>query len=427
MNINFVLKAIMPIVFLSLTHSSRANPVQPNRATKVIPSDAANGSQFGFSVALNSRFALAGAPFQDNSRGHNAGAAYLFDAKTGVQLRKFFGADTSSDDEFGFSVAMDESKAVVSAPNDAPNGGFSGSAYVFDTATGNQLFKLTPSDGAAGDSFGYSVAISGDTLIVGAVADDDGADAGGSAYLFDTTNGRELTKLIASDPGVLDNFGYSVAISNNKALVGAPFNDGSNRIRDSGAAYVFDVDTGEELVKLNASDSSFNANFGLSVALNGDIAIIGSPFSVTSGGQSGSAYIFDVNSGAQLHKLISSDAASGDVFGKSVAIWDNFAIVGARGDDTPGTDVGSAYIFDIRTGAELFKLTAFDGAEDDEFGGAVAISEHGIFVAAPFDDDAGETSGSAYLFANPIPEPCSLAMVGVITTILGICFSRIRL
>jgi WD40 repeat protein len=427
MNSDIVLKAIVLIALSSFTPLSLANPVPPRGAIKVFPSDAANGDQFGFSVALNSSLALAGAPFQDNSRGGNAGASYLFDARTGVQLRKFLGADTSSNDEFGFSVGIDESKAIISAPGDADRGSSSGSAYVFDTATGNQLFKLTPTDGAAGDSFGYSVAISGDTLIVGAVADDDGADAAGSAYLFNATNGRELTKLIASDPGVLDNFGYSVAISNNKALVGAPFKDGSSRRFDSGAAYVFDVDTGEELVKLNASDSSFNDNFGLSVALDGNIAIIGSPFSVTSGGQSGSAYIFDVNSGAQLHKLTPSDAASGDVFGKSVAIWGNFAIVGARGDDTVGTDVGSAYIFDIRTGAELFKLTAFDGAEDDEFGGGVAIGEHAIFIAAPFDDDAGDVSGSAYLFANPIPEPHSLAMMGMIATILGIGFHRFRL
>ena len=425
---NLDLRLLVLTALLSFPDSSHANlPLPPNLISKVVSSDAAGGDRFGFSVSITTSLALAGSPFQDNSRGINAGAGYLFDAITVEQLRKLLGTDTSSDDQFGFSVSIDESKAVVSAPGDADNGSFSGSAYVFDAATGNQLFKLKPLDGASGDSFGYSVAISGNTIIVGAVADDDGDNAAGSAYLFDATTGNELMKLTASDPGELDNFGYSVTIGDTKALVGSPFEDGSGNVNNNaGSAYVFDLSTGDELFKLIPSDSSTNDKFGLSVAIDGDTAIIGSPFDVTENGTTGSAYIFDLNTGTELHKLIASDAASGDVFGKSVAISGNYALVGARADDTQGIDFGSAYIFDVATGTELFKLTALDGAEDDEFGGALAMSENGIFVSAPFDDDAGSRSGSAYLFTSPIPEPQSFAMVNVATVILGTLFPRVR-
>ena len=107
------------------------------------------------------------------------------------------------------------------------------------------------------------------------------------------------------------------------------------------------------------------------------------------GTNSGSAYIFDVTTGNQLHKLTASDGAADDTFGRSVAISGNYAIVGANLDDDDGTRSGSAYIFNVQTGTQLHKLTASDAAANDHFGWSVAIDGNYAIVGAKYDDDGG--------------------------------------
>ncbi|MCH8152269.1 MAG: hypothetical protein IH830_07840, partial [Planctomycetes bacterium] len=129
--------------------------------------------------------------------------------------------------------------AIVGARFDDDNGIFSGSAYLFDTTTGQQLFKLLADDGATNDLFGVSVAISGPTTIVGAFEVDDNGLGSGSAYLFDTTTGRQLAKLLPDDGATADFFGGSVAISGTTAIVGALGHDDNGD--NSGSAYLFDA------------------------------------------------------------------------------------------------------------------------------------------------------------------------------------------
>ncbi len=154
-----------------------------------------------------------------------------------------------------------------------------------------------------------------------------------------------------------------------------------------------------------ASDATAADDFGYSVAISGNTAIVGAHGNDDVGLESGSAYLFDITTGNQLAKLTASDAAARDWFGRSVAISDNTAIVGAYGDGG-----GSAYLFDITTGNQLAKLTASDAATDDLFGYSVAISGNTAIVGACFDDDAGDWSGSAYLFEG-VPEPATLGLV----------------
>ena len=205
--------------------------------------------------------------------------------------------------------------------------------------------KLTASDAAADDLFGYSVSISGDYAIVGSYFDDDAGSSSGSAYIFvrTGTTWSEQAKLTASDAAADDLFGYSVSISGDYAIVGAERNDdvGSN----SGSAYIF-VRTGttwSEQAKLTASDAATNDNFGLRVSISGGYAIVGAYLNDDAGSSSGSAYIF-VRTGttwSEQAKLTASDAATNDNFGISVSISGGFAIVGARKND----DAGSAYIY----------------------------------------------------------------------------------
>ena len=208
--------------------------------------------------------------------------------------------------------------------------------------------KLTASDGTESDNFGSSVAIFGNTAIVGASADSRLPFISGSAYLFDTTTGTQTAKLTASDGTEGDSFGGSVAISGNTAIVGARFHDENipfNGLGSRGSAYLFDTTTGTQTAKLTASDGAAGDRFGRSVAMFGNTVIVGARQDADNGLFSGSAYLFNTTTGTQIAKLTASDGTEGDIFGSSVAIFGNTAIVGAAGDDDNGERSGSAYVF----------------------------------------------------------------------------------
>ncbi|MCZ6739421.1 MAG: PKD domain-containing protein [Actinobacteria bacterium] len=276
-----------------------------------------------------------------------------------------------------------------------------------------QQVKLTAADATADDRFGVSVAISGDTVVVGAVFDDDAGLSSGSAYVFvrSGTTWSEQAKLTASDATAFDFFGFSVAISGDTALVGAENDDDAGP--QSGSAYVFTRSgaTWTQQAKLTAADATADDQFGFSVAISGDTALVGVHFDDDAGPSSGSAYVF-TRSGAtwiQQAKLTAADAAAFDEFGVSVAISDDTAVVGAHFDGDAGFVSGSAYVF-TRSGAtwiQQAKLTASDAAGGNRFGASVVISGDTVVVGAASDDDAGDRSGSAYVFALANGAPTS--------------------
>jgi hypothetical protein len=367
---------------------------------KLIPSDGAPFDYFGSSVAISSTTAVIGA-YAANDNGSDSGSAFLFDTTTGQQIAKLLPSDGAAGDRFGISVAISGTTAVVGAWLDDDNGTSSGSAYLFDTTTGQQIAKLLPSDGAAGDLFGISVAISGTTVIVGARDDDDRGASSGSAYLFDATTGQQIAKLLPTVSPTGDRFGSSVAISGSTAVVGAPGDDDNGS--DSGSVYFFDTITGQRIAKIRPADGEAFDSFGSSVAISGTRAVVGNNGDDDNGENSGSAYIFDTTTGQQIAKLLPSDGASGDEFGISVAISGSTVVVGAYGGDNNSDDSGSAYLFDTTTGQQAAKLLPTDGAGSDLFGISVAINGTTTLVGAFRDDDNGEDSGSAYFFTAPSP------------------------
>ena len=330
---------------------------------------------------------------------------------------KLTASDAAAADLFGGSVALSGDTIVMGARGDDDAGNQSGSAYVFvrSGSTWNEQAKLTASDAEGGDNFGYSVALSGDTAVVGAWIDDHaGGNLAGSAYVFlrSGTSWTEQAKLTASDAEDFDRFGVSVAVSGDTAVVGA-HSDGDQ----FGSAYVF-VRNGtswSEQAKLTASDAATDDEFGRSVALSGDTAVVGSFHDDHAGGpDAGSAYVF-VRSGtgwSEQAKLTASDAAGGDEFGLSVALSGDTAVVGAVSDDhAGGTNAGSVYVF-LRSGTswnEQAKLTASDAAASDSFGFAVAFAGDTAVVGARNDDDNGFGSGSAYVFVRSgvLPSHCN--------------------
>jgi hypothetical protein len=236
---------------------------------------------------------------------------------TSTFTAKLTASDGAALDEFGTSVAVSGDTVVVGAPFDRIGGNKDqGSAYVFVkpgsgwTTTSTFTAKLTASDGAGGDRFGSSVAVSGDTVVVGAPRADIGvpADNRGAAYVFVKPSGgwsnmTETAKLTASDGAVDDQFGYSVAISGDTVVVGAPLAEiGSNT--NQGAAYVFVKPSAgwsdmTETAKLTASDGAADDYFGFSVAISGDTVVVGAPRDDIGGNTNqGSAYVF--GSGAPL-------------------------------------------------------------------------------------------------------------------------------
>jgi hypothetical protein len=320
-------------------------------------------------------------------------------------------------DYFGYSVDLSADRAVIGAYRDDGNGSNSGSVYVYRLDGDNWVLeaKLSASDGEMNDWFGWSLAISGDTIVVGATGDRDAGDWTGSAYIFryDGTSWNEQTKLLADGTGYYwEEFGFGVAISadSNTVLIGA--NKANDNGFKSGAAYIFRIDGSEwfQQTKLLASDGVELATFGNSVAISedGNTAFIGAPGKDTSGHTAGSVYVFEFEGGQWLQnqKLIASDAAHGDHFGHSLALSGDTLVIGAYGDDgAEPNDLycnsGSAYIFnfDSTNWTEQAKLELPDGRCRNQFGWAVDIFDNTVVVGAP--DGHWETTygpGSAYVF-----------------------------
>lgn len=316
-------------------------------------------------------------------------------------------SDGATGDFFGTSVSVDGDYAIAGAFGDDDNGINSGAAYIYQRNASGwvQQAKLLPNVGASQENFGYSVDISGDYAIVGAYKNTENGISSGSAYIFHR-NGSTWTqqaKLNAADAAADDWFGFSVSISGDYAVVGARFDD-DNAI-SSGSAYVFRRSGTNwiEEAKLTASDASGADFFGSSVAIDGGYVVIGAPGDNDSGSGSGSAYIFRriIANWTQQVKLTATDAAAGDEFGSSVAINGDYVVVGAPKDDDGASNAGSAYVFQ-GSGAnwnQQAKLTAADAGADDAFGFQVAVDGEYVLVGTWLDDENGNTDqGSAYLF-----------------------------
>ncbi len=332
------------------------------------------------------------------------------------QVTKLVADDGEPDDNFGLRIAVDGSTAVVGAwTDDNANGERAGAVYVFENDDGwTQRTKLLADDGNRGDVFGVSVALDGDTLLVGAQGDDTNGDLAGAAYVFERSDGgwTQQTKLLADDGEAQDAFGGVVDIDGDTAVVDAGLKSGSEGF-NQGAAYVFERENGEwvQQTKLTADDGDQRDLFGRPVALDGDTILAGAPGDEDPNGEdAGSAYVFERTGGdwVQQAKLTANDGDSGDEFGSRVALDGDTVVVGALGDEDPNgkTDdplggAGSVYVF--TRGDEGWtqeqKLVADDGDPADVFGSSVTLDGNALVVGAQQDDEPnGESAGAAYVF-----------------------------
>ena len=355
---------------------------------KLTASDTVASDYFGQSVAIDGDRIVVSAPFNDDS-GRNSGSAYIFDldASGAYNETKLTPSDGTPDNWFGGSIAVDGDRVIVGAPYyediNNPDDRNSGSVYIYDrNSTGNWVeTKLTPSDPVRNDRFGFSVALDGNTAVVGT---NQVSSSIGKAYVFvrDTHGNWNETQLLASD-GVEGNFfGAAISIDGDRIIIGAP----TTRRFDPniGAVYVYERGANGnwiEEAKLSVNDSN-HSHLGLSLDLDGDriiaSAIVGPHTSV--------AYIFELNGNGNweeteiartAHRY--SNSLNGLGAYTTVSIDGDLALVGSNTEDNGnGLDTGSTYAYmynGIDSWDQLPRLTSSDGDEDDFFGNSLSIED----------------------------------------------------
>jgi len=374
----------LAIVCVGLGHRAEAQC-----ETKHLAPDGAAQDRFGNAVSIDGDVLVVGA-YGDDDHGDWSGSVYVYRSDT--MEAKLTASDGAASDSFGYSVTISGDVVVVGATGNDDNGDASGSAYVFryDGSEWIEEVNLLASDGADGDVFGGSVSVDGDAIAVGASGDD-------SVYVFryDGSTWIEEAKLQASDGYWADSFASAVAISGDAVVVGAP---GDNS--DTGSAYVYRYDGSGwvEEDKLTAIDGDSSDRFGKSVSIDGDAVVIGAHHDEANGYKAGSAYVFRYNGfgWTQEDKLIASDGLTYDTFGESVSVSGDLIVVGAVWVD----DHGAAYLYRFNGSwwIEKKKLLASDREIWDWFGDVVSIDGDSVLVGAYGDGDNGDTSGSVYVY-----------------------------
>ena len=396
-------------VILTIAQDTISQWIRSDIETKLLADDGEAADNFGFGVAIGGDYAAVGAPYDDNEKGVDAGAVYIFkrsSSDTWSQQQKLLAADGAAEDYFGYSVAISGDYLIVGTPWDDDDGEKSGSAYIFKLSgsTWTQQDKVTASDAGVDNRFGINVAIDGDYAIVGAFFDDDFGTRTGSAYIYERsgTDWIEREILHASDAAANDWFGVSVSIYGDYAAVGSRYDDNENGT-DAGGVYVFKrsgVDWLEQK-KVIASDGAAGDLFH-ETALYGDYLVVGAYQDDDDGSNSGSIYIFQRNGTdwVEQAKHTASDADAGDMFGAGLAIYGNRLLVSAYRNKDHGSNSGSIYIFqnDGSAWSEKEKIISSDGEPGDYFGEAISSYQDYVIVAARNDDDNGENAGAAYIY-----------------------------
>jgi autotransporter-associated beta strand protein len=375
---------------------------------KINSAGAAKLDELGVSSAIDGDTIIVGATGEDSVI-NNSGAAYVFvrspDAPgEWTQQAKLKGFDPFMGTGAGASVAIARDTAFIGAPGNVDRGSLTGAAYFFSRSgtTWSQRQKLLAQDADLGDGFGRSLDVSGDTVVIGSAGDDDAGSGSGSAHVFvRSTDWAHQAKLTALDAAAGDAFGTSVSVSGDTVVVGASQDDDAGS--SSGSAYVFvrSGATWTQQQKLTALDAGTDHSFGRSVSVDGNTAVIGAP-GFNAG--HGAAYVF-VRSGTQWtqQRKLTVPGANDFGLGGSVSLAGNTAVIGASSSNEGAFRTGSAYIF-VRSGAtwaQQNKLRAINPTEDDSFGISVGVNRSGTVVAGAREDHSPpieDGPGSAYIF-----------------------------
>jgi FG-GAP repeat len=365
-------------------------------------------TMLGSSVAIDGSWMAVGSPFDDIG-GEDSGVVWVHDSTSGALAHRWDNPSPQAMSRFGWSLAVSGSRVVIGAPDDNTGASDAGIAYVYDlgSATPSVPVLVLPNPNPAiNDGFGYSVAISGTDVVVGTPDGDSGISDAGCVYVFDLTSPTPAVPVrqMNNPDGAGQNFGHAVAISGSRIIVGACQDGGAG---DLGRAYVYDLASGTPgipVLTLNDGTPSSNEQFGFSVAIAGDRILVSAPRDDTWGTDSGLAYAYDLSSPTPelpMAILRDSSPALDDLFGMSVSLAGDLAVVGAHLDDDGAGNSGSAYIFDLSSGTPELAILSIDNpgpASNDEFGRAVSLAGTRLLVGANGDNTGSSSAGSAYVF-----------------------------
>ncbi len=444
---------------------------------KLLAADTEGGDEFSSGVALEGDTAVIGARFED-AAGTSAGAAYVFRRNAGGtnhwgQFRTLRASDAQVGDLFGSAVGVDGNTVLVGAESAGPGGAAYLAAATEPPATIREVRTVEASDRQLDDRYGDAVAVAGDVAVIGAPREDDEGGNAGAAYILErnasgTNRWTELMKLTEAGTG---QFGASVGAGGDVVLIGA---------RGSDEAVLYERNRGGtnrwgRARTLSASDALPGQFFGSAVDVDGDVAVVGSAFDYASEINGGAAYLFERNAGGtnqwgEVRKLVPSDLQAGDEFGTSVAVAGDIVLVGAPGKTNAiDFNIGAAYIFERHAGgtnnwgqvaklSPLFRLgfgnaCSLDGSvavvgdeggsrayvfernaggtnawgevamltETDaiqgnaEFGASVGVAGDVVAVGAPEESAGGNTPGVVYLFQRDRGGPNQWGEVGAVT------------
>lgn len=384
-----------------------------NEDVRFQASDAAVGDRFGFDVALSGDRALVGVIFDDMPSKIDAGSARIFERQGSgawTQVANLIAFDAFAGDQFGYSVALDDDRAIVGSPQDDDKGSASGSAYVFErqsNGTWTLAAKLVAADGAIGDFFGRAVAIDGDRALVGSVLDDDGAGNAGSVYAYERSSGGTwsfVQKLGAASPEADARFGIEIALDGDRVAIGATLDD--EAALDAGEVYVFEHGFGgwSEVAELVAPDAAASDEFGEALALEGDRLIVGVRKDDDGATDAGSARVFERSAGgvwSEVAALRASTPVAGALLGSSVALEGDRAVAGATSEGSLPAAPGRALLFTRESTSvwhETALLASSAGSNSALFGEAAALSNGRLLISADQDDTGATNAGAAMVF-----------------------------
>jgi len=366
------------------------------------------GNGLGHTVALDGNTLALGSPYDDIG-GADSGIVNIYNAATGALLHQLENPNPSKESYFGWSIAVSGTRVVIGAPEDDSGSNDTGIAYVYDMSSATPtvpVFVLENPDPGQNDTFGWSVAIDGARVVVGVPEGDSGQLDAGCAYAYDLSSATPSVPVYQFDNPNSggENFGVSVAVSGARVVVGAAPDDAGG---DSCRAYVFNLTSATpETPQVVLADESptTNDHFGLVVDISGATVVVAAPQEDTGAQNAGTCYVYNVASGTPAVPIVTIHnpaPALNDTFGSSMAVDGARLMVGSHLDDQGGTDTGRAYVFDLASGTPSVPAHTIDNptpVNNDFFGCSVAISGTRLAAGAHGDNTGASDAGSAYVF-----------------------------
>ena len=351
------------------------------------PDILAEQDRFGEAVASSGRLLVIGDHLGDGIV-PRTGVVHVYDLETRRFVHRLALADGEERDFYGVSVAAHKRTILVGAQGHGePRGGIlkTGAAYAYDAVTGDLIYELIPADAEAGWAVGAGgLALNDEIMLVSATGADGYSEDSGAVYIFDRATGAEVQRLIAPVSGRYPAFGTDLDFQGDRLLVSAA--GASSGYNEEGAAFLFDLSTGEFLTELTTSLPKPWSRFGQAVAIDGSRMVVAAPgYTHVPSCPPGRVAVYDVESTQEQHVFEAWDGFPANYLGRSIDLVEGLVLVGAPMDTFRGTESGAAYLFEVDSGAVVQKFTPNLRYWGGEFGTAVKIEGPLLIIGAPGD------------------------------------------